>query len=113
LISRADAYKVLKVGTYSTVENRESKVLSHLAKCSLTHDGRYCVKRACDAFKINVPGGAHQCLLYEPLGMSLLEYVNLQPERRLGMRAAAWVTKYLLIGLDYLHTGRVVHTGIR
>lgn len=64
-------------------------------------------------FKINIPGGAHQCLLYEPLEMSLLEYVNLQPERRLGMRAAAWVTKYLLIGLDYLHTGRVVHTGIR
>jgi serine/threonine-protein kinase SRPK3 len=113
MIYRADAYKVLKVGTYSTVENRESKVLTHLEKSSSTNDGRYCVRRSCDSFKINVPGGAHQCLVYEPLGMSLLEYVNLQSDKRLSMRAAAWVTTYLLIGLDYLHTCRVVHTGIR
>lgn len=46
-------------------------------------------------------------------GNELLEHVNRQPERRLSMRAAAWVSTYLLIALDYLHTGRVVHTGIR
>jgi hypothetical protein len=44
--------------------------------------------------------------------MSLLEYVNLQPDKRLSMRTVAWVTTYLFIGLDYLHTCRVVHTGI-
>ncbi|KAH6706597.1 kinase-like domain-containing protein [Leptodontidium sp. MPI-SDFR-AT-0119] len=82
-----DTYKTLKVGTFSTVENRESK--------------------------ITVPGGAHQCLVYEPLGMSLLEYVNLQPNKKLTMRAAAWVTTYLLTGLDYLHTCGVVHTDIK
>lgn len=97
-----DTYKALKVGTYSTAENRESKVLTYLERSGSTHDGRYCVRRSSDSFKITVPGGAHQCLVYEPLGMSLLEYVNLQPDR---------VATYLLMGLDYLHTCRVVHTG--
>ncbi|KAH9212821.1 kinase-like domain-containing protein [Leptodontidium sp. 2 PMI_412] len=108
-----DTYKTPKVGTFSTVENRESKVLAHLENSGSTHDGRYCVRRSSDSFKITVPGGAHQCLVYEPLGMSLLEYVNLQPNKRLTMRAAAWVTTYLLKGLDYLHTCGVVHTDIK
>ncbi|KAH7317710.1 protein kinase [Rhexocercosporidium sp. MPI-PUGE-AT-0058] len=106
-------YKALKVGTYSSIENQESKVLTHLERCGSTHDDRYCVRRSSDSFKITVPGAVHKCLVYEPLGMSLLEYVNLQPGKRLSMKAAAWVTTYLLMGLDYLHTCRVVHTDIK
>lgn len=50
--------------------------------------------------------------LFSLLGMSLLEYVNLQLGRILDMNAVTWVVTYLLTGLDYLHTNRVVHAGI-
>ncbi|KAH8820111.1 kinase-like domain-containing protein [Xylogone sp. PMI_703] len=93
-------------------QSRKSRVKDScpFRKLGLTHDGRYCVRQSCDQFEIEVFDRVHHCLVYEPLGMSLLEYVNLQPDRRLSMKEVAWVTTYLLIGLDYLHKCRVVHT---
>ncbi len=112
-IARDKSYKALKVGTHrkDNDQSQEITVLNHLKNVGLSHDGRYCVRRACDYFEIKVPGGHHPCFVYEPLGISLLDYVELQPSKRLDMPTVKWITTYLLLAIDYLHASGVIHTG--
>lgn len=103
----------MKVGIRKTIDDRETQVLQYLREMKSSHDGRYCVRRATDTFAIEVTNGHHHCLVYEPLGMSLLEHVERQEDKTLKMNFVKWVTTYLLTALDYLHTCRVTHTGTR
>lgn len=110
---RSHSYKTLKVGTRRKGNERsqEIRVLNHLKSVGLSHDGRYCVRRVCDYFEIEVPGGHHPCFVYEPLGISLSDYVDLQPSKRLDMPTVKWIATYLLLAIDYLHQSGVIHTG--
>lgn len=107
------AFKTLKVGICRTSESQEVKVLEYLRKSKLLHYGRYCVRRPCDSFHINVPTGCHHCIVYEPLGMSLLEYANRQQDHRISAGVVNWVMTYLLKAVDYLYSSGVVYTGGR
>ncbi|KFZ04336.1 hypothetical protein V502_10227 [Pseudogymnoascus sp. VKM F-4520 (FW-2644)] len=62
---------------------KEVQVLEYLASGNSVHDGQSWVCEACDTFQIDVPGGSHTCLAYEPIGISLSERIDLQPGRRL------------------------------
>ena len=72
-----------KFGVRSTTESQEVKILRHLKEIKSSNDGRYCVRRVCDFFEIDVPDGRHHCIVFEPLGMSLLDYVTLQRDHTL------------------------------
>jgi serine/threonine-protein kinase SRPK3 len=106
-------YKALKIGICQKSESQEVKVLNYLKETKSSHEGRYCVRRACNSFEIQVPGGRHHCIVYEPLGMSLLDFVARQQDYTLNTAVAKWTVTYLLKAVDYLHTSGVVHTGIR
>ncbi|KAL9100958.1 MAG: hypothetical protein Q9163_003722 [Psora crenata] len=106
-------YKALKIGVCRKSESQEVKVLKYLKETKSSNDGRYCVRRACNFFEIQVPGGRHHCIVYKPLGMSLLDYVTRQQDRTLTTGVAKWVVTYLLKAVDYLHTCNVVHTDIK
>lgn len=103
----------MKVGVREAIHDKEALVLKYLRETKSPHDGRYCVRRAKDVFAIKVPNGHHHCLVYDPLGMSLLEHVQRQENRTLKMESVKWITTYLLLALDYLHSCRVTHTGRR
>ena len=105
-------YKTLKFGVRSTTESQEVKILRHLKEIKSSNDGRYCVRRVCDFFEIDVPDNRHHCIVFEPLGMSLLDYVTLQRDHTLNSGVAKWDLTYLLKAVDYLHTSGVVHTGM-
>lgn len=111
--SRDSSYKALKVGTRRKSQSmaKEVQVLEYLASGNSVHDGQSWVREACDTFQIDVLGGSHTCLVYEPLGISLLERIDLQPGRRLEMPLVKVSTYCLLLGVDYLHTSGVIHTG--
>ncbi|KAI9739918.1 MAG: hypothetical protein M1818_004974 [Claussenomyces sp. TS43310] len=108
-----DTYKVLKVATWSQAQNRESEVLKYLKHCTSQHHGQHRVRRSCDSFTIKARGGLHQCLVFEPLGRSLAQYVELQPGWRLTTKAVAQIAKDLLLGLDYMHSYLVVHADLK
>ncbi|KZF18837.1 kinase-like protein [Xylona heveae TC161] len=110
------SYKTLKVGTLRKENDKspnEIMVSKYLKSKSLDHNGRYCVRRTCDYFEIEAPNGYHPCFVYEPLGNSLLEYVELQPEKVVNLPQVKWITTYLLHALDYLHQSGVVHTDVK
>jgi serine/threonine-protein kinase SRPK3 len=90
---------------------KEVQVLEYLASRNSAHDGRSWLREACDTFQIDVPDGSHTCLVYEPLGISLLERIDFQPGKRLEMPLVKVATYCLLLGIDYLHSSGVIHTG--
>lgn len=112
-LNRDCSYKALKVGTCKKGRSmtKEAQVLDYLKSRDSVHDGRSWVRNACDIFQIDVPGGSHTCLVYEPLGISLSERIDLQPTKRLELPIVKLVTYCLLLGIDYLHTSGVIHTG--
>ncbi|KAL9130562.1 MAG: hypothetical protein Q9217_001275 [Psora testacea] len=112
-VRRDNSYKTLKVGICGKTEDKEVEVLNYLKKMRSSHNGRYCVRRPSDSFKIKVPDGYHHCLVYDPLGQSLLEYVKRQKGMILNIDTVRWIATYLLTALDYLHTCEVVHTDIK
>lgn len=110
-VGRDNSYKTLKVGICRNTEDREVEVLNYLKKLKSSHNGRYFVRRPRDSFKIEVPDGYHHCLVFDPLGQSLLEYVKRQKGVTLNMDTVRWMMTYVLTAVEYLHTCGVVHTG--
>ncbi|OBT88976.1 CMGC/SRPK protein kinase [Pseudogymnoascus sp. 03VT05] len=110
-----NSYKTLKVGTRrnSNYMTKEVQALEYLAGRNSVHDGRPWLREACDTFQIDVQDGSHTCLVYEPLGISLLERIDLQPGKKLELPLVKVATYCLLLGIDYLHSFGVIHTDIK
>ncbi|KFY48078.1 hypothetical protein V496_10330 [Pseudogymnoascus sp. VKM F-4515 (FW-2607)] len=100
------SYKVLKIGTCKKDRSmtKEAQVLEYLNSRDSVHNGRSWVRDACDIFQIDVPSGSHTCLVFEPLGISLSERIDLRPAKRLEQPIVKLITYCLLLGIDYLHT---------
>lgn len=64
-----------------------------------------------DAFEVPGKEGPHQCLIYDPLGVTFSE-LRLLYDGKLPADMLKSVINYLLLALDFLHTeAGVVHTG--
>ncbi len=111
IVGRDNSYRTLKVGICRKCEDREVRVLNYLKELKSSHNGRYCVRRPEDSFEIKVPDGYHYCLVYDPLGQSLLENDKRQRDMTLNINTVRWIATYVLTAVDYLHTCGVVHTG--
>lgn len=113
ILSRDSSYKALKIRTrrMSQTIEKEVQVMEYLASQNSVHVGQSWVREACDTFQIDVPGGSHTYLVYEPLGISLSERIDLQPGKRLKISLVKVATYCLLLGIDYLHSSGVIHTG--
>ena len=104
-------FKTVKVGRKGITPHRELRVLEYLKGKADDHRGEVCVRKACDTFRINTPDGYHTCLVYEPLGMNLMQRISLERDQRFHFTAVRVIAYYLLWAIDYLHTCGVIHTG--
>lgn len=86
-------------------------MLKYLNSLQSDHQGRYCARRADDIFQIARKDGFHECLVFEPLGLSMLESVSRRKTQTLELVEVKWVATYLLNALSYLHASDVIHTG--
>lgn len=111
IAGRDNSYKTLKVGICRKSEDGEVRVLNYLKELKSSHTGRYCVRRPEDSFEIKTSDGYHYCLIYDPLGQSLLEHVKRQRNMTLDMNTVRWIVTYVLTAVDYLHICGMVHTG--
>lgn len=90
----------------------EIAVLDYLKSSPVQqHPGKAFVRTILTSFEVSGPKGSHQCLVYQPLGMTFTELRNLLPQGRIETRMLQHALQILLVALDYLHKNNVVHTG--
>lgn len=103
--------KVCIVEKHSEPDN-ESAISDYLKSIDAAgHPGRDLLRLVLDQFQVAGPRGTHHCLLFDPLGISLTEYRNRFPRKRLPENLLQHILRLVLVGLDFLHQAGVVHTG--
>ncbi|PLB37392.1 putative protein kinase [Aspergillus candidus] len=110
-------YQVLKVSTslptHPTAIDRELKIYKHLAKVNSSHPGQSLIRELYDSFDIQGPVGRYHHFVLQPMHMTLLEMMRLNP-RPFDLPLLKMTVKRLLLALDFLHTdAEIIHTGIQ
>ncbi|PKY09121.1 kinase domain protein [Aspergillus campestris IBT 28561] len=110
-------YKILKVSTslptHPTATDRELKIYEHLANVNSSHPGQSLIRELYDSIVIQGPVGKHRCLVLQPMHMTLLEMMRLNP-RPFDLPLLKMTVKRLLLALDFLHTdAEIIHTDLK
>ncbi|OJZ91405.1 hypothetical protein ASPFODRAFT_41845 [Aspergillus luchuensis CBS 106.47] len=110
-------YTVLKVSTSlpdsPTATDREWRVYEHLTRVDSSHPGQSLIRELYDSFDLQGPGGTHRCLVLQPMTMTLLEMLRLNP-RPFDLPLLKMTVKRLLLALDFLHSeADVIHTDLK
>ncbi|KAG2420870.1 hypothetical protein HFD88_000484 [Aspergillus terreus] len=108
---------VLKVSTslqkFPTATDREYKIYERLAKVNSTHPGQSLIRELYDSFELKGRAGKHRCLVLQPMHMTLLEMMRLNP-RPFGLPLLKLTLQRLLLALDFLHTeAGIIHTDLK
>ncbi|RAK92681.1 kinase-like protein [Aspergillus costaricaensis CBS 115574] len=125
---RYNEYKVLKISTSIPTKdshNREYRVYEHLANVvegkGCLHPGQSLIREVYDSFELRNTavsegeegkgeGSIHQCLLLQPMTMSLHDMLQLN-SRPFDLPLLKMTIKRILLALDFLHVeAGVVHT---
>lgn len=115
-VGSVEKYVAVKVSTslrrFSTATHRELRVYEHLARVESAHSGQSLVRELYDAFELDGPAGKHQCLVQQPMHMTVLELMRLNP-KPFNLPLLKITLRRVLSALDFLHTeAQVVHTGM-
>lgn len=87
-----------------------AKTVSIKAAVHASHPGRVLIRELYDSFDIQGPFEKHNCLVLQPMHMTILEMMGLNP-KSFDVPLLKMTLKRLLLALDYLHTAEAVHTG--
>ena len=114
-LRRRQKHVVLKVSTslrkFPTATDREFKIYEHLAKIESAHPGQSLIRELYDSFELAGQAGKHRCLVLQPMHMTLLEMMTLNPEP-FNLPLLKITLERLLSALDFLHTeADIIHTG--
>ncbi|PKY05493.1 kinase domain protein [Aspergillus campestris IBT 28561] len=66
-----------------------------------------------DSFEVPGPHGVHPCLLYEPAGVDIRDYIHCLEGDALPENLLRPTLRFVLIALDHLHKARVIHTDVQ
>ena len=110
---RGHEYIILKVCEQdSLTNNRELAAYSHLDTITTSNPGALLVRKLLDSFKATGPGGEHQCLVHEPLGICMETLRQLFPGLKIPESLLKVCLRHLLQALDFLHSdANIIHTG--
>ncbi|KAJ5640608.1 hypothetical protein N7528_000233 [Penicillium herquei] len=114
---RTRTHVVLKVSTFlrkfPTATHRELRIYEHLASIKSAHPGQSLIRELYDSFELQGHAGKHQCLVLQPMHMTLLEMMGLNSEP-FDLPLLKMTLKRLLLALDFLHTeADVIHTDLK
>ena len=112
---RHSALKVVKsAGRYAETARDEIKLLSRVSSFSPSHPGRQHIVSFLDSFSHQGPEAQHVCIVFEPLGESLLALIERNKKKGVPRSLVKVITRQILLGLEYLHDEcDLVHTDIK
>ncbi|KAL2810492.1 kinase-like protein [Aspergillus granulosus] len=109
-----NCYQVLKVHVRSWQPAQEMEVLKHLRSLpGEQHPGEDFVRFPLDIFEVTGPHGVHPCLLYKPAGIDIYDLASCLEAEALPEALLRPAIRYVLIALDYLHQGNIIHTDVQ
>ena len=98
----------------SPTTGRELAAYNHLDTITTSNPGALLVRELLDSFKATGRAGEHQCLVHEPLGMSMETLRQLSPGRKIPENLLKAFLLHLLQALDFLHTdAKMIPAGIK
>lgn len=108
-------YAALKISTqlrrFPKKRRAELTVYERLCKVESSHPGQAYVRELYDAFEVSDTHGCHQCLIQQPMHLSIFDMLRLNSEP-LNEPLLREILKRLLTVLDFLHTeAHITHTG--
>ncbi|KAB8270696.1 kinase-like protein [Aspergillus minisclerotigenes] len=106
-------YLVLKVHVRTKRQPPEVVISDHLKAMHSTHAGERYVRLILDAIEISGPYGVHPCLLYEPAGIDIRDYMHCLEGDALPENLLRPTLRFVLIALDYLHQANIIHTDVQ
>ena len=112
--TRGHKYVTLKICERdAATTRRELDAYNRLDATTTSNPGALLIRELLDSFKIIGIEGEHQCLVHEPLGMSMETLKQLSPGQKLPEILLKPFLVHLLQALDFLHTDAgMIHAGI-
>ncbi|KAI4144712.1 MAG: hypothetical protein L6R39_004062 [Caloplaca ligustica] len=93
---------------------RELAAYRHLDTITTSKPGALLVRELVDSFKATGPDGEYQCLVHEPLGMSMETLRELLPGQKIPETLLKAFLNHLLLALDFLHTdANMIHADLQ
>jgi serine/threonine-protein kinase SRPK3 len=89
----------------------ELQFLQHAQEHNRHHPGHSRIIQLLDHFYHLGPHGSHLCLVSEVLGESVQGLSTKYVGKRAPRSIVKQVTRQVLLGLDYLHSCNIIHTG--
>lgn len=102
--NRHSALKVVKsAARYTETARDEVKLLATVSEANQHHEGREHICQFLDAFDHQGVGEEiHVCMVFEPLGESLLALIERNKKNNLPLNLVKVIAKQILLGLEYL-----------
>ena len=115
LNTRGHRYVTLKICERdSATVRRELAAYNRLDSITTSNPGALLVRELLDSFKAMGIEGEHQCLVHEPLGMSVETLRQLSPGQKLPENLLKAFLIHLLQALDFLHTdAEMIRAGMK
>lgn len=105
-------YVAIKICISERENDKANQELNVMTRLASIHPSPRHVVRLLDDFDLAGPNGTHKCLVFELLGPSIPETVDVHfPDGRLPGKLAKTIAKQALIGLDTLHQHNIGHGG--
>lgn len=106
-------YVTLKIYINRAGTQRELPVCKHISNLAASrHAGREHVRMLLDSFEVQGPDGRHLCLVWQPLGNSVDELVDLSEDGLLNAEVTRDIMRPILTALQFLHEeAKIIHTG--
>ncbi|OMJ67335.1 hypothetical protein SteCoe_35522 [Stentor coeruleus] len=97
----------------TAVKEYHKEEKSHIEKHGVSINHCYVVQLL-NTFSHTGPNGTHMCLVFEVLGVNLLEIIKFYQYKGIPINLCRSISKQVLIGLDYLHrVCGIIHTDLK
>ncbi|PYH75264.1 CMGC protein kinase [Aspergillus vadensis CBS 113365] len=105
----------LKIYVSGTMKNsNELAVYERINAVETDHAGKNLIRQLWDHFFLEGPHGRHMCLVHQPLGLSVDQFLCFFPGRVMNLDALKPCLRQVLGIVDFLHTeAKVIHTVCR